>query len=341
MLGSPAGTRFAQSFIHRATAPPGASPARTGARSVREGACRWPLGRDGNAINTFKAPANATLEKETDYFVVFEETETGSDTGYRLKQTTSDNEDSGKASGWSSTNDFLLSEVRDAAAATRLFRTALTDPSATAAGHPHAGLGGRRRRRAVTATPRARVELRSQGAEMAQHAQLRIDTGLQVFFCDPRSPWQRGTNENTNGLLRQYFPEVLTSIGTVLATLLLSRPHSTADRGRLSVGEPHPKPSTNCYSHNSEDVLRRPLETGQGSTTSHHAIGAGRCEARGWGWPYFSQPICGDDRSLFSPAPSPLVPRQWAQSANSLGNWRARQDSNLRPSAEKAEALSN
>ena len=71
----------------------------------------------------------------------------------------------------------------------------------------------------------------------------------------------------------------------------------------------------------------------RGSTTTHHAIGAGRCEARGWGWPYFSQPICGDDRSLFSPAPSPLVPRQWAQSANSLGKWRARQDSNLRPSA--------
>ena len=46
-----------------------------------------------------------------------------------------------------------------------------------------------------------------QGAEMAQHARLRIESGLEVYFCDPQSPWQRGSNENTNGLLRQYFPK--------------------------------------------------------------------------------------------------------------------------------------
>jgi IS30 family transposase len=45
-----------------------------------------------------------------------------------------------------------------------------------------------------------------QGKEMAEHLRFKIDTGVDVFFCEPHSPWQRGSNENTNGLLRQYFP---------------------------------------------------------------------------------------------------------------------------------------
>ena len=46
-----------------------------------------------------------------------------------------------------------------------------------------------------------------QGAEMSEHRSFRMATDMRVYFCDPGAPWQRGTNENTNGLLRQYFPK--------------------------------------------------------------------------------------------------------------------------------------
>jgi len=80
-------------------------------------------------------------------------------------------------------------------------------------GPPLAGLGAEAVRNAIAASVRSlpRELWRSlswdQGSEIAQHAQLTIDTGLPIYLCDPQSPWQRGTNENTNGLLRQYFPK--------------------------------------------------------------------------------------------------------------------------------------
>ena len=99
------------------------------------------------------------------------------------------------------------------------------------------------------------------GKELSAHAAFTVETDIPVYFADPKSPWQRGTNENTNGLLRQYFPKgtdlsrwSAEEIEAVAATIN-NRP------ARSSTGRHQPKPSTNTYALFNKPVLRPPIES--------------------------------------------------------------------------------
>jgi IS30 family transposase len=114
-----------------------------------------------------------------------------------------------------------------------------------------------------------------QGIEMRNHVAIAEAAELDIYFCDPHSPWQRGTNENTNGCYASGLPKLLTCQCFPPTISTTSPPNSTTDPEKHWTGKHPQKPSTNyCPTRSNHPLLHPPPETTSGDVYNTRTFGA-------------------------------------------------------------------